>query len=802
MNKIILLSVTAICGGLLLQQLPERIAAHAHSLPTVEQRTVLENAIDRHERIRRMNRLKTYRAHSGVKQRAVFTVRNARLKAEGLSASARGRALVHGPFRAFPFSANPELGASGTQRTLTVMIDFKDHPAATAHPGITAGTISTNIYGDGSAIAQNFKPFESVRAYYRRASEGKLEIDGDVFGWVRLQNDRSNYEPNYPPGATEQQKLWVDNQALFELITEALDQLDANTDFSEYDNDNDGDIDLITVLYSGPNTNWGSFWWAYRWEFFISSASNKKYDGKRLKQFVFQFVNGRENAPNDYDPTVLIHEYGHALGLPDFYDYCSVARFNAGHCNTSISHPGPDGGIGGLDIMAANWGNHGALNRWLLDWIEPTVIKPGPPTEIVLVPSGSSNPGVKAAAVFTGLQQTNTPGQELFVIENRTRVGNDGGIASMPNDGLLIWHVEASPNSSNNDFNFDNSYTPTKLIRLVRAQSANDFPDATWANAQDYFTDGDSLTPATSPSSSGYGGVPTGITISDIVTDGENIRVKIGIPTAQPPHLVSFAAPMAVADGSAGSGETQPNLDSDAIDIEKLEQLHKDYRSAHPDELAKIWATVKDDIDKLDTDSARAIRARILLNQWAAKDGEAAVKAILAMPDSTLTQKIFPGIMAAWAQSDPQAANAWYFSAPDKARLGDRRLDAGAEFATEVFRWRALNDPVSAAKGIDSLKSAAEIYGAVSGLRDAAAISGASNAMVETQIKSLGANMGRANAIYDSQIATENVMREFKFDQQGIHIKPWSFDNTGTPLGDAQLFNQGVRQGLEMRNAQ
>ena len=285
-----------------------------------------------------------------------FKLNRARLKASRLPPEEQTRALLRGPFRAFPYSANPELGSTGTKRTLTVLVDFSDQQAGTLLPGMTAQSIGENIYGGGTSIAQNFQPFESMRAYYRRASEGKLEIDGDVKGWIRLTNNRPNYEPTYPPGATEQQKALIDNQALFDLISEALDQLDSTTDFSQYDNDHDGDIDLVTVMYAGPNTGWGGFWWAYRWEFFVQAASVKLFDSKRLRQFVFQYVTPRAGTQNDYDPTVLIHEYGHALGLPDYYDYCSKRRFDVGLCRPSVAAPGPDGGIGGLDVMAANKG--------------------------------------------------------------------------------------------------------------------------------------------------------------------------------------------------------------------------------------------------------------------------------------------------------------------------------------------------------------------------------------------------------------------------------------------------------------
>ncbi|MCB0833149.1 MAG: immune inhibitor A, partial [Bacteroidetes bacterium] len=267
--------------------------ATAHTPPQGDDASVLNSTSDIDERFRRMHRLETYRVGAGLKQRVLFKLNRARLEAAGLSPSEIALALNRGPLRAFPFQANPELASTGAVRTLTLLIDFEDHQADDHLPGLTAQRISQNIYGSGTSEAQDFVPFESAHEYYRRASEGTLDLQGDVIGWIRLAKNRSEYEPQYPIGASEQQIMRIDNQALFDLISTALDEVDANTDFSQYDNDHDGDIDLITVMYAGPNNGWGGFWWAYRWEFFIPEAFTKKFDGKRLKQFVFQFVKQR-----------------------------------------------------------------------------------------------------------------------------------------------------------------------------------------------------------------------------------------------------------------------------------------------------------------------------------------------------------------------------------------------------------------------------------------------------------------------------------------------------------------------------
>ena len=104
------------------------------------------------------------------------------------------------------------------------------------------------------------------------------------------------------------------------MISEALRSFDDNHDFSQYDNNGDGFIDGLNILYSGQRGGWSSFWWAYQWRFYVSDALTTLFDGKRLGTFTWQSLDPRAEG-TDFDPQTLIHETGHLLGLPDLYDY-------------------------------------------------------------------------------------------------------------------------------------------------------------------------------------------------------------------------------------------------------------------------------------------------------------------------------------------------------------------------------------------------------------------------------------------------------------------------------------------------
>lgn len=60
---------------------------------------------------------------------------------------------------------------------------------------MTSAVFQDNIYGSGTTAAQHFVPYESVNAYYRRASQGKVNLQGNVLGWYNFGQDRSKYNP-------------------------------------------------------------------------------------------------------------------------------------------------------------------------------------------------------------------------------------------------------------------------------------------------------------------------------------------------------------------------------------------------------------------------------------------------------------------------------------------------------------------------------------------------------------------------------------------------------------------------------
>jgi M6 family metalloprotease-like protein len=499
--------------------------ALAHLPPTPEQLAELQATGKLEQHLRFAGSLGNSKFGEDRMFEARYKVKVAALKAQGYSAREIRELLP----QAAPPPDLKNLPTTGTPKTLTLLVDFADYRAATEHPTVSVSKIQYNIYGAGTAHALlNEKPYDSVNAYWKRASQGKLDIKGNVMDWVNLPGNRSTREPNLT-GLTDDEANLASNQANFDVVKAAMQSLDASEDFAQYDNDGDGYIDAINVLWTGPTGAWASFWWGYRWSFYVGDAASTTFDGKKLRGFTWQKMETRNNN-TDFNPTTLIHETGHILGLPDLYDYKPGS--------------GLAGGVGGFDIMDGNRGNPNGFLRWMLDWISPVVVGAGGLQNYTLRASGdSAATGTQAVVAFPNASSSQF--QEFFLVENRTRTGNDGGLSNLPSDGLAIWHVDSTLTADGKNFAFRNTDEPTatahKLVRLVQADGlASIESSAAAVDAGDYWNLGDVFGTTRSRN---YAGALTDANVSNISADGLTMTADIGFTNVTlAPDLASTAS--------------------------------------------------------------------------------------------------------------------------------------------------------------------------------------------------------------------------------------------------------------------
>ncbi len=123
---------------------------------------------------------------------------------------------------------------------------------------------------------------------------------------------------------------------------------------------------------------------------------------------------------------VFVHEWGHALGLPDLYDTDGGGE---GLGNWCVMATGPWGGNDSSPwkpVHLSAWG------KMELGWLNPTAVRR---TSSYSIPQVETN---SKAYWLIGRQRTF---KEYFLIENRRKTGFD---SLMYNQGLFIYHIDDS----------------------------------------------------------------------------------------------------------------------------------------------------------------------------------------------------------------------------------------------------------------------------------------------------------------------------------------------------------------------
>ena len=222
-----------------------------------------------------------------------------------------------------------------------------------------------------------------------------------------------------------------------------------NFGFSQYltlvDNDNNGYVDALNIVHAGAGAEEGnsSYIWSHSWQ--LGNYATE-CNGVTINNYVIQPERTTMGTGGMVHIGVFAHEFGHALGVPDLYD-------------TDYSSPG----VGNWCLMSGgSWGGNGGspwypvhMSAWIkyqLGWISPISIDE--PIVNYDIENVQENPIVFR---MDGIDNTN----EYYLFENRQKILYD---QNLPHQGLLIWHVDESQNSNQNDWN-----------RLVDLEQADGF---------------------------------------------------------------------------------------------------------------------------------------------------------------------------------------------------------------------------------------------------------------------------------------------------------------------------------------
>lgn len=284
-----------------------------------------------------------------------------------------------------------------TFKLAVICVEFRD---VKHNPQYTVDDLHRMLFSSGEYVKSpdGRTTYGSMRDYYREQSVGTFDVDGKVFDWVEVPNDWAYYDEQ-GMGAGDGSKSTIFQDAL-----RAVKREHGSRALAGYRG--------IVFLYAGQRRSLrGSQLWPHRSTITV---------GGLPKPYYIVEEGGHEFASIG----VHCHEFGHMLGLPDFYGYghrTGVGKF----CTMAIGHLG--NGVAGKDRPF----HLCAYCKIRLGWLQPQIIHPGDRQVVALRPiEGSNKEAIKLLISRSG--------DEYFLLEARSRTGFD---ADFWRDGLLIWHV-------------------------------------------------------------------------------------------------------------------------------------------------------------------------------------------------------------------------------------------------------------------------------------------------------------------------------------------------------------------------
>ena len=375
-------------------------------------------------------------------------------------------------------------------RGLILLINFTDRQFLMDDPNNFYDEMSnkenyTGFY-TGSGWNRRFNSCTgSVRDYFSDQSMGQFNPVFDIIGPV-----------NVPFASTECGERYS------EVFRAALDSIDGQVDFTKYDSDSNGEIDMVFFLvagyaasYSGNSDEylWPHMSYLYGWNEEQHRYEYLIYDGMYMGRYASSTeIYGWEaygmKTPNGIG--TVCHEFSHVLGLPDLYD--TDYERGGGQSNDP----------GEWDVMAGgSYGNSGRTpvgyslwERTELGWTEPITMELGSHR---LESIDKSNEGFILDSPVEG---------EFFMFENRQ---NNKWDASLPGHGLLVVRVDyTNPRVWwNNTVNCNPTHNYYELLRAGGTAETTAFPSSAGVTF---------LTATSEPGLVTWGGVPCDMALMQI----------------------------------------------------------------------------------------------------------------------------------------------------------------------------------------------------------------------------------------------------------------------------------------------
>ncbi len=311
------------------------------------------------------------------------------------------------------------LHSVGSPNIPVILVEFKDLAFSVAETAEKTNEFF-NKYCNGTGDGKNYTGAGSagaVKDYFIAQSDSLFQPQFTIIGPVTLSKEYAYYGRN----SGTRKDINIDN-----FFSEAIEKVyDKGIDWSQFDNNNDGNVDIAYFIYAGEGEN-------------ASEDTNtiwpKEITGRRTMcgiTFDAYVCNNEiyEGKPDGIG--TMCHELSHALGLPDLYDTGYVAY-----------------GMDYWDLMDSGSYcadgycpcGYSAYEKDFMGWKSLVTLEAGKEQNVTLVPLSEGGCGYK-------IVNPENP-DEYYVVENRQNTKWDLRIGQSSekdrHHGMLVTHIDYS----------------------------------------------------------------------------------------------------------------------------------------------------------------------------------------------------------------------------------------------------------------------------------------------------------------------------------------------------------------------
>ncbi len=338
----------------------------------------------------------------------------------------------------------------GTPKALVIMVDFSDQRFQ-----YTKNDINKLLNGTGYDTSSGYHGYGSAAQYFNDCSNGKFRPKFDIVGPYHLSKSYTVYGKG--------------NDDTSSFLKDVCTIANNDVDFTQYDSDNDGYVDLVYIIYAGYSAQWGdqknpnAIWPK------SGIGDYGTYDGKHVYRYgvnnelafypsVWQDMKVDEATFKPYlsGIGVFLHEMSHTMGLPDFYPtvtWSDISKYdNQSMEEWDLMDGGENSYYGFYPTPYTAW------ERELMGWTEKMDTLKNP-ANVTLTPLANGGKGLRV------MNDNDATGNEYYILESITK---KGWYAKMPGTGMLVTHINYDASSFAN-FNGPNNTVGKPKITVIPA---------------------------------------------------------------------------------------------------------------------------------------------------------------------------------------------------------------------------------------------------------------------------------------------------------------------------------------------